>query len=250
MRKPHSNQSYSSGYVVVFESVRELHCTWLVSYTRASSDGVDDSNSREWIHLKRNVDRGGCDPISLRGHRIMLCDGVQPPTLVWCLAGIDYKILELDSNDLVFLSGPCLLSPTVALCISLHSSVEAALMCLDSLRLPSYARNPHRIPKSFIRGRSYEFQDKVQLLDHAFRLHFWTVDMLEVNRNYFLTRKLPTFVEYHTVKKGDFCVFMPIFGASIEFDGSDQSKSESNNTIHSDSTDDDSSLDDPTRVYP
>ncbi|KAI5667380.1 hypothetical protein M9H77_17233 [Catharanthus roseus] len=40
-------------------------------------------------------------------------------------------------------SGLCLWSPTVALHVLLNLSVEAALMCLDSLRLPSCARNPH-----------------------------------------------------------------------------------------------------------
>ncbi|KAI5654513.1 hypothetical protein M9H77_31700 [Catharanthus roseus] len=61
-------------------SVRGLHYTWLVSSTRASSDGVDDSDSGEWIHLKRGVDRKGCDPIGLREHCIMLCGGVRQPS--------------------------------------------------------------------------------------------------------------------------------------------------------------------------
>ncbi|KAI5681607.1 hypothetical protein M9H77_02835 [Catharanthus roseus] len=74
--KPHSDQGINSSYDLVFGSVRGLHCTWLVPRTRASSDGVDDSDSREWIHLKRGVDRGGCGLISLRGHRIMLCGGI------------------------------------------------------------------------------------------------------------------------------------------------------------------------------
>ncbi|KAI5675504.1 hypothetical protein M9H77_06454 [Catharanthus roseus] len=37
-------------------SVRGLHFTWLVPRTSASSDGVDVSDSGEWIHLKRGVD--------------------------------------------------------------------------------------------------------------------------------------------------------------------------------------------------
>ncbi|KAI5663727.1 hypothetical protein M9H77_23050 [Catharanthus roseus] len=61
--------------------------------------------------------------------------------LVWCLAGIDYEMPKLDFNDLVLGFGPCPLSPIVALHISLHSGVEAVLMCLDSRRLPSCARN-------------------------------------------------------------------------------------------------------------
>ncbi|KAI5664869.1 hypothetical protein M9H77_24192 [Catharanthus roseus] len=47
----------------------------IVPRTRASSDGVDDSDSGEWIHLKRGVDHGGCGPIG-----IMLCGGVRPPS--------------------------------------------------------------------------------------------------------------------------------------------------------------------------
>ncbi|KAI5658068.1 hypothetical protein M9H77_26861 [Catharanthus roseus] len=84
---------------------------------RASSDGVDVSYSGEWIHLKRGVDRGGCDPISLRGHRIMLCNRVG--CLVESQEGIETKV-----------------GPRTDL-------VETVLMYLDSLRLPSCARNPH-----------------------------------------------------------------------------------------------------------
>ncbi|KAI5652693.1 hypothetical protein M9H77_29880 [Catharanthus roseus] len=71
---------YSSGYNHVFGSVRALHCTCLVPRTKASSNGVDILNSGEWIQLKRGVDRGGCVPIILRGHRIMLCSGVRLPS--------------------------------------------------------------------------------------------------------------------------------------------------------------------------
>ncbi|KAI5675568.1 hypothetical protein M9H77_06518 [Catharanthus roseus] len=70
----------NSSYDLVFGSVRGLHCTWLVPSTRASSDSVDDSDPGEWIHLKRGIDRGGCGPIGLRGHCIMLCGGVRPPS--------------------------------------------------------------------------------------------------------------------------------------------------------------------------
>ncbi|KAI5667450.1 hypothetical protein M9H77_17303 [Catharanthus roseus] len=38
--------------------------------------------------------------------------------------------------------GLCPWSPTVAFYVLLNSGVEAALMCLDSLRLPSCARTP------------------------------------------------------------------------------------------------------------
>ncbi|KAI5663573.1 hypothetical protein M9H77_22896 [Catharanthus roseus] len=59
--------------------------------------------------------------------------------LVWCLAGIDYEIPEFNSDYLVVGSEPYPLSPTMALCVSLYSGIEAALMCLDSLRLLSCA---------------------------------------------------------------------------------------------------------------
>ncbi|KAI5652523.1 hypothetical protein M9H77_29710 [Catharanthus roseus] len=151
--KPHCDQGYNFDYDLVFESVRGLHCTWPVPRTRASFDGVDVSNSREWIYLKRSVDRGGCGPIGLHGHRIMLCGGIRLPSresrgarhraLVWYLAGIDYEMSELGSDDFVVGSRLYPWSPIVTLHVILNSGVETALMCLDSLRLSSYARNPH-----------------------------------------------------------------------------------------------------------
>ncbi|KAI5673498.1 hypothetical protein M9H77_13862 [Catharanthus roseus] len=79
----------------------------------------------EWINLKRGVYRGGYSLIGLREYRIMLCGGVCLPSkesggletevghranlvvLVWCLTGIDYKILELGSVNLVMGSRLC-----------------------------------------------------------------------------------------------------------------------------------------------
>ncbi|KAI5650404.1 hypothetical protein M9H77_36409 [Catharanthus roseus] len=58
--KLHFDWGVNSGFDLVFGSVRGLHCTWSVPRTRASFDGVDVSDSGEWIHLKRGVDRGGC----------------------------------------------------------------------------------------------------------------------------------------------------------------------------------------------
>ncbi|KAI5650244.1 hypothetical protein M9H77_36249 [Catharanthus roseus] len=100
--KPHSDQGVNSGYDFVFGSVRGLYCTWLVPRTSTSSDGVNVSDSGEWIHLKRGVDCGGRGSIGLRVHRIILYGGVRPPS--WS-----------------------------------QGRPEAALMCLDSLRLPSCA---------------------------------------------------------------------------------------------------------------
>ncbi|KAI5681565.1 hypothetical protein M9H77_02793 [Catharanthus roseus] len=58
----------------------------------------------------------------------------------WCLASIDYGMSELVSDDLVMGSELCPWSLTIALHVLLNSGVEAALMCLDSLRPPSYIR--------------------------------------------------------------------------------------------------------------
>ncbi|KAI5667539.1 hypothetical protein M9H77_17392 [Catharanthus roseus] len=96
--------------LVIHRSVRGLYCTWLVPRTRALSDDVDVSNSREWIHLKKDVDRGGDIGVRLFGNR----------TIVWCLASIDYEMQELDSDDLVLGSGLCPWSLTVALYVSLN----------------------------------------------------------------------------------------------------------------------------------
>ncbi|KAI5653571.1 hypothetical protein M9H77_30758 [Catharanthus roseus] len=64
----------------------------------------------------RGVDRGACGLIGLRGHRIMLCGGVRPPSGE--LGGARHRGWS-------------------------QGRPEDALMCLDSLRLPSCARNPH-----------------------------------------------------------------------------------------------------------
>ncbi|KAI5671791.1 hypothetical protein M9H77_12155 [Catharanthus roseus] len=148
-----SNQGYSSGYDLVFGS-------------EGLSDGVDDSDSREWIHLKRGIVpwRAWPNRSTWTPHHAMRWDGrlvesqegletkVGPMAdlwlfgnraLVWCLDGIEYDMPEFDSDDLVVGSEPCASSLTVALSVSLHSGVEVVLMCLDSLRLPNCARNPH-----------------------------------------------------------------------------------------------------------
>ncbi|KAI5669268.1 hypothetical protein M9H77_19121 [Catharanthus roseus] len=60
--------------------------------------------------------RGGCGPIGLCGHHIMLCGGVRPPSRE--SGGARHRGWS-------------------------QGRPEAALMCLDLLRLPSCARNPH-----------------------------------------------------------------------------------------------------------
>ncbi|KAI5668828.1 hypothetical protein M9H77_18681 [Catharanthus roseus] len=62
--------------------------------------------------------------------------------LVWCLAGIDYENLVSMASFWGF--GLCTWSPTIALHVFCKIwGIEAALMCLDWLGLPSCARNPH-----------------------------------------------------------------------------------------------------------
>ncbi|KAI5681608.1 hypothetical protein M9H77_02836 [Catharanthus roseus] len=130
--------------------VSRLHCTWLVPRTKASSNDVDG-----FLTLRVDPLEDGRSTLRawpnryLRGHRIMLCGGtvayavVCNRALVRYLAGIDYEVPELSSDGLVLGSRLCPWSPTVALHVLLNLGVEAALMCLDLLKLPSCARNPH-----------------------------------------------------------------------------------------------------------
>ncbi|KAI5657953.1 hypothetical protein M9H77_26746 [Catharanthus roseus] len=109
----HPDESTKPCFLIVVNTtgLRKRIALYVASppYEGASSDGVDDLDSGEWIHLNRAIDRGECGPIGLRGHRIMLCGGVRPPSEE--SGGTRHR--------------------------------EAALMSLDSLRLPSYARNPY-----------------------------------------------------------------------------------------------------------
>ncbi|KAI5677396.1 hypothetical protein M9H77_08346 [Catharanthus roseus] len=136
--------------------VSGLHCTWLVPCTRSSFGDVDG-----FLTLRVHPLEEGHSTLRawanryLRGHRVMLCRGTPDVftyymgmrlfvnrALVWCLAGVDYEMPELGSGDMVIGSRLCLWSPTIALHVCLSLGVEAALICLDSLRLPSCARNP------------------------------------------------------------------------------------------------------------
>ncbi|KAI5669248.1 hypothetical protein M9H77_19101 [Catharanthus roseus] len=117
-----------------------------VPCTRPSSDNVDGlltfrvdpleegrSTWRMWPNrlgrYPKNLEPGLASDMGER----LLWNGA----LVWCLAGIDYELPELDFDDLVLGSGPCPCSPTVALHVSLNLGVEDVLMYLDSLRLPN-----------------------------------------------------------------------------------------------------------------
>ncbi|KAI5657059.1 hypothetical protein M9H77_25852 [Catharanthus roseus] len=93
--------------------------------------------------------------------------------LVWCLVGFDYEKPELDFDDLVSCFELCPWSPTVALHVYLNSGVEAALMCLDSLKLPSYARNPHVGSSiSIINSGHIEARYIAEVLALEFWIHF------------------------------------------------------------------------------
>ncbi|KAI5654003.1 hypothetical protein M9H77_31190 [Catharanthus roseus] len=99
--------------------VSGLQCTWLVCRTRTSSNDVDNFFTLRMDPLEEGRSTWRvCPNRYLRGHRIMLC-------------------------------GLCPWSPTVALHVLLNSGVEAALICLDSLRFPRCARAPHVASASF-----------------------------------------------------------------------------------------------------
>ncbi|KAI5674060.1 hypothetical protein M9H77_14424 [Catharanthus roseus] len=66
-------KDYSSGYDLVFGSVRGLHCTWLVPCMRASSGGMDDSDSGKWIYLKRGAARAGCKVLLVILSQVCFC---------------------------------------------------------------------------------------------------------------------------------------------------------------------------------
>ncbi|KAI5673764.1 hypothetical protein M9H77_14128 [Catharanthus roseus] len=129
-----------------------LHCTWLVSRTRASSDSVDgfrlgrvdllQEGRRTMKGLAQSIymDTASCSALGSAALK-RNCYGNR--ALVWCLAGIDCDMSELGSDDLVLGSGLCPWSHTIALHVLLNLGVKAVLMCLDSLRLPSCARTPH-----------------------------------------------------------------------------------------------------------
>ncbi|KAI5658180.1 hypothetical protein M9H77_26973 [Catharanthus roseus] len=75
---------------------------------------------------------------------------------------IDYEMPELGFDDLVLGIRTLSVEPHIALHVLLNLGVEAALMCLDSLRLPSCARNPH-----ISSGRSGA-QQATEVLDQEF----------------------------------------------------------------------------------
>ncbi|KAI5668978.1 hypothetical protein M9H77_18831 [Catharanthus roseus] len=100
--------------------------------TRASSDGVDVLDLGEWIHLKRGDGRLVESQEGLETKVGPSTDLVGAPgilrlfdnrALLWYLAGIDYEIPNLGSDDLVLGSRRYPWSPTVALTYSLTDTL-------------------------------------------------------------------------------------------------------------------------------
>ncbi|KAI5673209.1 hypothetical protein M9H77_13573 [Catharanthus roseus] len=121
-------QGYSSGYDLVFGSVRELHCTWLVPRMRASSNGVDDSDSGEWIHFERGVDRGR---VSLREPdygRCVLIRSDFPAALETLMStGVSCKVLLVILSEVCFCVDPVSLSFFRCVLCAYTSSVAPGL---------------------------------------------------------------------------------------------------------------------------
>ncbi|KAI5682440.1 hypothetical protein M9H77_03668 [Catharanthus roseus] len=69
--KLHSDQGYNSGYDLVYGSVRGLHCRWLVSRTRASSDGT-----AEGVAQSIYVDTASCSAVGF-GHLVESQEGLE-----------------------------------------------------------------------------------------------------------------------------------------------------------------------------
>ncbi|KAI5680719.1 hypothetical protein M9H77_01946 [Catharanthus roseus] len=158
---------------IIHRSIKGLHCTWLVSRTMASSDDVDVftltlHHALRWVARLVESQEGLETKVRLQADLVGapgICSLVWPVIwrvwLLWnralirCLVGIDYNMPELVSNDLIMRSRLCPWSPTVALHFLLNSGVEAKLMCLDSLRLPSCIRTSHtgvnqHVPQEYV----------------------------------------------------------------------------------------------------
>ncbi|KAI5667262.1 hypothetical protein M9H77_17115 [Catharanthus roseus] len=129
--------------------VSGLHCTWLVPHTRTSSDDVDG-----FLTLREDPVEEGCSTLRAWPNR---CPRSLKPVLTNDM-GVRLFVIERSygvrlvlgtrCRNLVLMasfwgSRLCPWSPTVALHVLLNLGIKVALMCLDSLRLPSYAQNPH-----------------------------------------------------------------------------------------------------------
>ncbi|KAI5677673.1 hypothetical protein M9H77_08623 [Catharanthus roseus] len=108
----------------------------------------DPKQNKEHVLDRDHNVRSALRPIRCpRIYSLVLCEWrvrwIWNRALVRCLAGIDYEMPELISNDLVMRFELCPWSPTVALHVHLNLVVEATLTCLDSFRLSSRVRTPH-----------------------------------------------------------------------------------------------------------
>ncbi|KAI5671359.1 hypothetical protein M9H77_11723 [Catharanthus roseus] len=137
----HRNIPVAKGNIGIY-NVRELYCTWLLPCTRASSDGVDVSDLGEWIHLKRGVDRGGCGPIGVRGHRIILCGRAKYQELKANAKRLHIETgLPIPTNDLQLLPQSASGGSSSSSLVHLLSSVVADNACIErGRRLWGYIR--------------------------------------------------------------------------------------------------------------
>ncbi|KAI5683179.1 hypothetical protein M9H77_04407 [Catharanthus roseus] len=121
-----SGAPHRSGIIVKFEQTSHHALRWVGRFVESQK------RLETKVGLRTNLWYGKSD-----------CYGNR--ALVWCLACIDYEMLELDSDDLVMLWDPDFVRGARLLhyMFILNSGVEVALICLDALRLPSYARTPH-----------------------------------------------------------------------------------------------------------
>ncbi|KAI5672689.1 hypothetical protein M9H77_13053 [Catharanthus roseus] len=103
------------------------------------------SDSGEWIHLKRDVapwrvwpNRSTWTPhhaLQGAGHLVDSQEELETKLILTNNMGRAI-VMEIERSL-------CPWGPTIALHVLLYSGIEATLMCLDSLRLPSCAQTPH-----------------------------------------------------------------------------------------------------------
>ncbi|KAI5664834.1 hypothetical protein M9H77_24157 [Catharanthus roseus] len=119
-----------------------LHCTWLVPRTRASFDDVDGFLTLRVDPLEegRSTLRAWPKPPVLTSDMGVRLFVIERSYGVWLV--LTTRCQNLVPMDSFWGSRLCPWNPSVAFHVLLNLGVEAALMCLDSLRLPSCARNP------------------------------------------------------------------------------------------------------------
>ncbi|KAI5677123.1 hypothetical protein M9H77_08073 [Catharanthus roseus] len=149
----HIHKSALAGKCSSLEDLYDLTCMNVDLVYLASSDNVDGFLTLRVDPLEEGVLPVGFGPVSIYAD-ITSCSTpglasdmgraiVMESSVRMVFGCIDYEIPELGSDDLVMGSGLCSWSPTVALHVLLNSGVEAALMYLDSFKLPNCTRTPH-----------------------------------------------------------------------------------------------------------